>query len=165
MNQSKRLWLALFCIVALLLTGCGDDKSDQGADVPGANTAPRTQASTVAEVLALPNNAVGQDVSVTGYVVEALSETAFLIGDAASDAQETTLLVINPIQGTTASVGDRVVVNGNLQAYNQQNLEQQYSFAPSDKLANYGDRPVIVATGIAAPEGGESGASTPTPQP
>jgi hypothetical protein len=142
------LALLILVGVALLVLWLLDERREEGQGI-----VPGDQPNTVSEVLANPAVFYGENVIVSGSVVEIVGPMAFVITDPQWAGGEAELLVIAPpppaiAQGTLEEdlyAEDVVQVTGVLHQYEPATIQQEIGAdAPLQGLEEYQGRPVLV---------------------
>jgi hypothetical protein len=103
--------------------------------------------ATVSNINEQPESYYGQEVTVTGDVVELESTYAFELDDPALLGGDTLLVVGG--EDMTVTEGETVQVTGTVRQFNLTEVESETGFDLEDELfTDFGDRPVIVASSV-----------------
>ena len=160
-----RIGLMLVALASLAACDSANDRAgDPGGSDQTRNTAPRTGAKTIASVMENPSVYYKQPLAIAGYVKEVLGPNSMVIQDSPAAEAGNEILVINQAQGQVTFAdkkpGDSIFVQGMLQPFS----DVQAQLDPPDAQQRFTDRPALLATNVAASEGGSSGSgATATP--
>lgn len=153
--MDKLRYFAIALVLGLALTACAETGGSQDPNAPGAISQPTAESDdmvneeagdtgTVSDVDDDAESFYGQNVTVTGPVIEIYSDQMFRIDDPEILGGDD-VLVLFPA-GTAPAEGATVEVSGVVQQYNQSELEQTLGIDIDDALGTTLDgQPVIVA--------------------
>ncbi|NJN17768.1 MAG: hypothetical protein HC822_16600 [Oscillochloris sp.] len=155
MNVLRYFGFALICALAFVLSACGGAGIGENAEQPGTtgefegtdDGVLGTEGEVNPDLSDVDDDAeelYGQNVTVTGEVVEAYNDQMFRIEEAELLAGDD-VLVFFPA-GAAPVEGSVVEVSGVVQEFNESELEQNLGIQIDDALGlNFTDQPVIVA--------------------
>lgn len=152
MDKLRNIAIAL--VLGLALTACAETGASQDPNSPGAISQPTAEgeiineeandAGSVSNVDDDAESFYGQNVTVTGPVIEIYSDQLFRIDDPEILGGDDVLVFF--ADGMAPAEGAMVEVSGVVQQYNQSELEQTLGIDIDDALGTTLDgQPVIVA--------------------
>ena len=164
-----RVWRILLVLVLSVgvLGACSDDQADTDADL---NTAPRTQNLSVDDIQRNPAVFYGQQMTVSGYVVDVLAPNLVLIASNRENVDGPFLLVLSSVPDVefdaANELGDRIVATGDLRPFVREELEPEYVIPiAADQEAALAETPIIIAYAIGNPDSDSESGSDVTPTP